>query len=587
MWFRSFYLSLCLLCLGFVHSSAKDYDIPTIQIEVSINSEGSVRITEHLTYDFDGSFSWAEYRLPRQGFSAIRNIQISEGGKSYLNKNSESPGTFSVAQNDNAIKLKWHYEAENEQRTFTISYTLVDALTIGPKWSQFFWNYLSDDRDKSTEQLNININLPKSITSDSLHGWTRSPKGHFELLTTAGAFTIHATNIDDDDFAKVRALFPTSALTNADVTNPGFTLSQAQQEEQAYQQKRAEIRARNAYWRETNQQVNIAVIVIALLLFFFLFQKYGKRHSTSRFSSHETIMIPGRQHPAPIGWLLNNRSITSVLLISTVLDLARRGYFKIKEEEAEEGFFKDDDPTFSVQRTEQALQNDLLEWETNIVSFMELRLNDEHQKLHKIFDGQDSKVSSWFSKWSKKLKEYCFNQDWIDLKSYTGAYWNVALQLTLLGALFGFAFYAGKGGLEPISFVIAIITTVIMGIISITIIRPTEKGQETKHRWTNYKNGLKNAKEYSLSSEKLDKHFIYALALGLKGEELEDIISTNSDAVPIISWIAFSSNTNSVAAVASSFSTLGATSAASAPGAAGGVSASAGTAGGGAAASAG
>lgn len=587
MWLRTLAISLLLFCLGFIQSSAKSYEIPTIKVEVSINPDGTVRITEHLTYDFDGSFSWAEYRLPRQGFSALENIHISEDGQAYLNKNTEEPGTFSVAQDDESIKLKWHYQAEDEQRTFTISYILEDAMTVGPEWSQFFWNFLSDSRDKSTQQLDITINLPKSVSPDSLHGWTRGPKGHFSLQQSAGSFTVSASDIDDDEFAKVRALFPTSVLTNPTITNNDFSLQQAQMLEQAYQQAQAERRDRIAYWRQTSQQINYGIAVIAVLLFYFLYQKYGKRHSTSHLSSRETIMIPGRQRPAAIGWLLNRRNTTSVHLISTVLDLARRGYFKITEEKPEEGFFEDDDPTFSIQRTEKAESDDLLEWEKDIIGFTEQRLDGGQQKLHDIFDGNKSEVSSWFSEWTKEFKEYCFNQDWIDLKSYSGAYWNVGLQLVLLGGIFGLAFYAGGDALEPVSFFIAMISTVAMGVLSVAIVRPTEEGQETKHRWTNYKEGLENAKEHNLSSDKLDKHFIYGLALGLKGEELENIISSNTNTVPVFAWIVFSSNTSSVAAVASSFSTLGATGAASAPGAAGGAGASASAAGGGAAASAG
>ena len=587
MWLRTALLTFLLSLLAFAYTSAKDYEIPTIQVEVSINEDGTVQITERLTYEFDGSFSWAEYRLPRQGYTGISNIQVSEGGQSYTNKNSEAPGTFSVAHNDEAIKLTWYYEAEDEKRTFILSYTLEGALTIGPTWSQFFWNYLASSRDKSTEQLDITINLPKPVSADSLHGWTRGPQGHFELSKSTGTFTINGTSIDDNDFAKVRALFPSTVLANPKVTNPNFSLSQAQEEEQVYQQKRNERRARNAYWKQISQQVNIGAAIIAVILFTFFYRKYGKRYPTTRFSSTETIIIPDRQRPAAIGWLLNNRSVTSVHLISTVLDLARRGYFKIREEEPEEGIFEDDDPTFSVQRTDQRMQNDLLEWEKEIVAFIERRLGQDHQKLHKIFDGNDSEVSSWFSDWSQTLKQYCFDQNWIDLKSYTGAYWNVGLQLILFFGIFGVAFYAGKDALAPLSWFLAIITIVVTAILSMAIIRPTEKGEEIKHQWTNYKKGLENAKDHNLSSDKLDKHFIYALALGLKGDELENIIATNSDAIPAIAWIAFSSNTSSVAAVASSFSTLGATSAASAPGAAGGAGASASAAGGGAAASAG
>ncbi|MGM0546427.1 MAG: DUF2207 domain-containing protein, partial [Bacteroidota bacterium] len=215
-----------LFSLCFTQVSAKSYEIPEVHIEVVINADGTVDITESLTYDYDGSYSWAQYELPKQGFSSISDIQVSEDDKHFTNENSESPGTFSVVQSDEAIRVKWYYSAEDEKRTFNISYTLKGALTVGPKWSQFFWNYLSDERDKSTSQLNISIQLPKSVSADSLFGWTRGPKGHFDLQNSSGTFTINASNIDDDEFAKVRAVFPTAVLNSSQIstTDENFSL---------------------------------------------------------------------------------------------------------------------------------------------------------------------------------------------------------------------------------------------------------------------------------------------------------------------------------------------------------------------------
>lgn len=237
MWFRTILLSTLLITAGLTKSSAKSYEIPEIRIEVSINEDGTVLITEQLTYNFDGSFSWAQYRLPKQGFTRIKDIRISENGASYLNKNNEEQGTFSVSESNEYIQIKWNFNAEDEQRTFTISYTLEGALTIGPKWSQFFWNYLSDDREKATEQLDILINFPEEVSPDSLHVWTRRPLGRMNLQKEQGQFTISGRNIDDNDFAKVRTLFPTSIFDSPKITNPDFTLNQVRSEEETYDQK--------------------------------------------------------------------------------------------------------------------------------------------------------------------------------------------------------------------------------------------------------------------------------------------------------------------------------------------------------------
>jgi uncharacterized membrane protein len=572
-----------LISLSFTQVSAKSYEIPEVQIEVVINADGTVDITESLTYDYDGSFSWAQYKVPKQGFSSISDIQVSEGDNHFTNENSESPGTFSVAQSDEAIRVKWYYSAEDEKRTFNISYTLKGALTVGPKWSQFFWNYLSDERDKSTNQLNISIQLPKSVSADSLFGWTRGPKGQFDLQNSSGTFTINASNIDDDEFAKVRAVFSTAVLNTSQIsiTDEHFSLDQAQKEEQAYQEKRDQRIERQKYLSDLWETLSYIIILLSVVGFYVLYQKYGKRHSTSRFSSTETIMTPGQIRPAAIGWLLQGRNITSNLLMATVLDLARNGYFTIQEEPPEEGFMTDDKPTFSIERTKKQLDEELQEWEQQIVTFVEERLEDGNQKLHNIFKGTNSKVSSWFGKWKNNFKEYAFSQNWIDKQSYTGCYWNIVVQSLLFIASIPALIYTGPIGMIPL------FISLFGLIFSFLIIRRTPKGEEVYHQWSNYKEGLKNAKEHSISSEKLDKHFIYGLAFGLGEKKLENIIATNTDAVPAIAWIVFSSNTSSVASVASSFSTLGATGATSFPGTSGGAGASAGATGGGASASAG
>ncbi len=226
-------LSVLLFCTGFANTTAKEYEIPQIWVEVSINADGTVRITEHRTYVFDGSFSWANYRLPKQGFSAISDIQISENGQAFINENSEAKGTFMVEESDDSIRLSWYYSAEDEKRIFTISYTLEDAVVIGPEWSEFFWNYISEDRENSTENLDITINLPETIAPDSLYGWTRGPNQQINLQKTSGTYSVSAQSIDDDEFVKVRTVFPTSVFNQSqvEVTNTDFSLKWAQNDE--------------------------------------------------------------------------------------------------------------------------------------------------------------------------------------------------------------------------------------------------------------------------------------------------------------------------------------------------------------------
>lgn len=576
----TFLFLLIILAAGSVQ--AKSYSIPIINVNVSINEDGTVQVTEQLTYVFDGSFSWAEYKLPRQGYTSISNIRVAEDGDYYLNEDSEETGTFSVAKSSDAIRIKWHYRAENERRTFTISYTLHGALTIGPQWAQFFWNFVSDTRDKPTKQLDITIQLPREVPKDSLYGWTRGPEQRIRLQTTPGTYSVQATNIDDSEFVKVRAVFP-SAVFNSQLqaTDPDFSLAWARQNEQSYRRQQAKEQAREAYLADLFSRLNYLLAVLSIGIFYFLYRRYGRRHSTSRYANNPTIVIPGKLPPALAGWLLQDRNITGNMIMATILDLARRGYFVISEGAPEEDFLSKGDPTFNIERTEKKPSGELDAWESEILGFLEERLNEGEAKLHKIFEGRDNKTVRWFSKWKKKFKAHCFEQGWIDEESYTGAYWNFALQFLLLAASITALVYAG-----PIAFV-SLIVTIVGCVCSFLIIRRTPKGEELYQKWNNYKEGLKHAEEYSISSNKLDRHFIYAVAFGLERPQIEKLVTSSSDGIPEFYWFVYASNTSSVASVANAFATLNATGSTTFASATGGSGASAGAAGGGASASAG
>ncbi len=327
-------LFLLLVSILLPHTGmAKSYAIPEIRIEVTVQENGTIHITEHRTYNFDGSFSWADYRLPMQGYTAIKDIRVRENNTAFINQNNEEPGTFQVQRSNEQIRIQWFYDANDEQRTFSISYTLEGALVVGPEWVEFFWNYISADRDLDTERLHIEMQLPQSVGSDSIYSWERGPADKITLTNTESGYLVTAKDLNEDESVKIRSVFPRHIFNQQAVTttNPDFTIALAREDEQQYQQALAEQQEQDARYAQYGQQLSILVSLLSIAAFLFFYRKYGKRFSTS-ISSTETIMIPGRLKPAAAGWLLKGRSISSSHLMATLLDLARRGHFIIKEE---------------------------------------------------------------------------------------------------------------------------------------------------------------------------------------------------------------------------------------------------------------
>lgn len=563
------------------------YQIPKIDVDVEILEDGIIRIHEQRTYKFQGSFSWADYRLPKEGFAEIQNIRITENNDALINENTEEAGTFSVSEDDGSIIVTWYYDASNETRTFTISYELTDALSIGPEWTEFFWNYISSGREKSTENMNIHISLPQEVTADSLHAWTRPPSLHVVTDMNTGSFSLSAEDLSTDQSLQVRSVFPTRVfnIQEISITDPDLTLEWIENDEQEYIAEQQRIQERNAFYKDITLEVTILICVISLAVFILLYRKFGTRFSTGTISDRETILIPDSTPPAIAGLLMTNGTATGRHLVATIFDLARRGWFTIHEEKKEkEGFFSTEKTQFLIKKSEPQPENSLPVWEKMIVDHLNQQIDDGINLFDEVFKEGDFNMSKWFSEWKKELKKVFDDKNWFDPKSNYGVIYNIIAQVLLLVIsvvllVIGFS--------ELI--LIALIFTGLMVAASASIKRRTREGQETYKRWEAYRNGLKNADKRTIRMEMMDRHFIYAMALSLSENQIETIVrkAENSNHA-IFAWIVLMSGSNHTpASVASTVTTLASTSTSTFSGTSGGVGASAGAAGGGASGGAG
>jgi len=70
--------------------------------------------------------------------------------------------------------------------------------------------------------------------------------------------------------------------------------------------------------------------------------------------------------------------------------------------------------------------------------------------------------------------------------------------------------------------------SVIILASSVALIRRTKEGEEAYMRWKAYRDGLKKADERILFKDRLDRHFVYAIAFGLREKELIKLIEIGS-----------------------------------------------------------
>ena len=253
--------------MGSAHAStsSRAYTIPDISVHARIDSLGRIHIAESRTYRFEGSYSWADYRLPRRGFDRATAVRVSEGDHGYVNNESETPGTFSVSQSDREMIVRWNYAATDTQRTFTVHYELEGALADGPEFTEFYWNWLDAGREKPTDRFTLRLELPGQH-SDSVHVWVRLPEERYSLHIDNATLSLEAQTLSTRTSVLTRLLFPTQWLVPQARPGaaPDLSLQMVEQQERQRIKEQREREERQQWYRERAGMFNGVLIALSL-----------------------------------------------------------------------------------------------------------------------------------------------------------------------------------------------------------------------------------------------------------------------------------------------------------------------------------
>ena len=109
--------SLCVAGIPAAAAPAKNYYFPEVRVEIAVDRDGSFRVDEFRTYEFQGSFSWADLRIP---------LVVRREGRSYAATLSEfsvsdergAPLKSETGTGGGAFQARWHYSAMGREFAF-------------------------------------------------------------------------------------------------------------------------------------------------------------------------------------------------------------------------------------------------------------------------------------------------------------------------------------------------------------------------------------------------------------------------------------------------------------------------------------
>jgi uncharacterized membrane protein len=581
---RTFLVLICAL-LMFVWipnlSAAKSYRITGVSIDAQLQTDGSMDIIESRTFKFSGSFSFVFRTLGTQGPVTFQDFRVSEKGKFYTLSDSGRPGTYRVTRPSGQIEVRWFFDAKDESRTFDFHYRVLNAVTRYEDAAVLYYQFISKEFDRVSQNVRLHIKPPGDLLQSQLNEWLHGPLWAESRIETDGSITAWCEHLPSYTFLEIRALYPPEKFPSAAKTS-GTVRSRIMAEEARWAQesnlKREEaIRKRDEAIRKMEarekrkDQGKWIVLALSVLGFGFAwrnFRRYGQRPSLPPSVKYASD-IPEKIPPALVGYLLSSREIYGGAIVSTMMDMARRGFIQLREEQTEKkklfgGTRAVTDYAWDLNReywrdhkaSLEVYEDDLLEF-----LFEDLAAGSDSIDL-KAIKKQQTKFTKFFREWKKEVKKLGDERRWFDRESNRGMYYSLGIG-SIMMILTGLAAYLI--GIWAIVLGVASIAVFILGFM---IPHRTKEGEMLARHWKALKRYLLKYHYRSMDKtallSKIDDYLVYGIVLGLGQKVFKELAAyiPAEDYQRYVPWYVYhgvGAGTFTPDAFASAFSTMVAT----------------------------
>jgi uncharacterized membrane protein len=496
-------------------SAAKGYRVQAVDVEVTVQGDGSIAVVEDITYRFDGSFSKAFRDIPLKSGEEVADIVVSEGGRWYSVSQDQSEGTYSARRTPQGMRVEWSYRANNETRTFTLAFTATGVVRSHADVAELYYQFVGDRWDRSIGSVTAIVRFSETAYGSDLRAWAHGPLHGTVDPRSDGTVVLSVSPLPAYTYWEGRVTFPPQLVPGLEQSSSPM-LATIMAEEAAWAEEANDLRERRqrrverrAAWREkldrrAGRYFPIAFVMgfAVLGLWFAAFRTHGMPHRVQVHAAPGEI--PSDHRPAIVSYLVY-KEVGAGAIVATLVDLAERGYFNIREEVVEKSswFGKRTEKDYVFERTDK-LWSDMESFELALVEFLITEVGDMNRfsmlGLKKTARKNRSRFLKWFQSWIKSVKEAGKQHGFFEPYP-TSAMWRNALAGfgVLLCGIFFCAHSRSPAGTP------AIIGGLLALILTGTLNRRTIDGQRLANGWRGFKEHIK-AVSKGLGPVTLDSH---------------------------------------------------------------------------------
>ncbi|HSJ67403.1 MAG TPA: DUF2207 domain-containing protein [Anditalea sp.] len=514
-------------CFIFGASAKKSYKIEQVNIVAEIHPDGSMTVQETRAYNFNGKFTYAFRQFPHQEGIIITDYSVKSNGKFLPLSDKEELGHFVILDKKNYTEVGWSFEAKDEVREFTVTYTLENIIQRYEDAAVLYYKFI--DKQWKVNQENVNITIRYTGQYEELPAsrhWLHGPAHAYSEIGSDGEILIESHTVSKNDFLEIRALYPEHWFPEVfqvdDEVVEDIMSEEKQWADEANERRLAAI-ASDERFEQIYEWAPIAIFslyALMLALVIWIYKSYRREEVADRTSSME-VKPPSELHPALINYLIHGYHL-GYELNATLYLLAQKRIISIEDRNPEgKNSQKELYWLFDRDIYESKLEG-LLPFEVVVIEYL---FGKEKEKV------SFSDIAKSPTAFQKMLGE--FNKQVIKEGRRLGIWFQDSIK--------GMKIMVGLTSVVFVLFFVSIVffkiwslfvllLFVVMVVLTIRIRQRNTKYQEEYYRWISYRKYLKSVlgrkSNREVNYELVNEHLVYGTVFGLTKNQITRLLQS-------------------------------------------------------------
>ena len=511
-------LRIFLFFLISIVSFAANYRIEKLDIEANLQKDGSMVVSEAVTYDID-EINGVYFDIDAKGFGELEDLQVFEDDPNTSSFKEVDISNYEVSVSDELYRIKLYSKNQNNIRTFKFVYKLPEAITVYDDVAQFNRKMVGQEWQQGIKYITAKVIVPVPTDYDNSnilvfgHGLLTG-----EVDRKENTVVYKLDDYYPGDFLEAHILmepeifseYNKSKIVHKDMKQELLDMEAKLADEANAERDKARRQPNKFRKLFENQGLMLGVLgSIWGVLMFYIYGIYRRRNRVKNSVGKYLRELPDDSSPALVGSFMTD-SISGNEILATIVDLIRRKILRLENSEEKSIITL-------VGNTEKLSAQERVIVDIYINDFGDGKSLD--LKSFGFFQKVPMSTARKFEKWKTIIQSEMNRKDLV-FEGFKGMGENLFYK-SLCGIILGIKFFGNilEKAMESKMFLIIIIMGVIL-FISLTKARyPRKELAEAKDKWQAFKNFLSDysqLEEAKITSVHLwEQYFVYAVALGV------------------------------------------------------------------------